>query len=88
VTRVLFGFALGVACLGWTVSLRKPPSLPAQTAVAPAAPGPAEKEIVRREIQLRFYAPDGTYMLATDTEYIDSSVGDTITSNSWKAVSD
>ncbi len=44
---------------------------------------PITKVILRKEIQLRIYATDGSYMFAQDHEYIGTDIGDEITSSNW-----
>ena len=73
------GFCFGTCLLAFCVSLKKNPIAPED---APVSQG--TKVIVRREIQLRFYAEDGSFMLASDTEYIDGNVGDEIASEQWR----
>jgi len=84
--KFIFGVLTGACVL---LTIRGKPEVPTPVIVykdAPevSAPSQGEKTVTKREAIFRIYAEDGTYFVPNETEWIDSTIGETLDRSDWR----
>jgi len=85
--KFLFGVLIGVCVALMIRGLPEPPPEPVvvyKDAPEVEAPTQGEKTVTRRDAIFRIYAEDGTYFIPTETEWIDSTIGESLDRSDWR----